>query len=149
MLRFSPKILGYVWLPLAAWLALWPAAESKQAAARERMPLRTMAVRGGCCRAEARTAAQTEVQTADAGPRGCCAERREQPARPPMCPEGGNARCAPCFGAGGPLLIAHALTVPDPERNELGAIRHGDHVAVSRDLRPPVPPPRLALIFSV
>jgi hypothetical protein len=122
------------WLLLAGWLLLWPAVE----ACRQEWPMlveraapeRTAA--GGCGRA---------AGSGDQG--GCCRGRSEAPARPATCPEGSNsARCNQCFGAGGPLLFAHALTVPEPERVVLGAILLGDHVVASRDLRPPVPPPR-------
>jgi hypothetical protein len=43
-------------------------------------------------------------------------------------------------------LFALALVVPEPERAVMGAIFPGDHVAASRDLRPPVPPPRMDVV---
>ena len=129
------------WLPLAAWLALWPAAQSRQAAQRELQPVQLAAADGGGCRMRC----PGEAGRPDgAGRHGCCAGREDAPERAPQCPDGGASRCLQCFGQGGPLLFAHALSVPEPERNVLGAIRHGDLVAATRDLRPPVPPPRAA-----
>lgn len=129
------------WLLLAAWLALWPAAESPQAIAREHaMMARSLVSTAGCCRAQAR-----DVPDEPAPGRGCCSRRSESPARPPSCPEGGASRCAQCFGYAALLMFANAQATLEPERPVLGAIRHGDHVAASRDLRPPVPPPRTAI----
>jgi hypothetical protein len=135
----APRLLAAVWLPLAAWLVLWPAAQARQAAVRELQPVRVAAAGDRGCRM--RCAAEVETPAA-AGRHCCCAGREEAPERVPPCPDGGASRCLQCFGQGGPLLFAHALSVPEPERNLLGAIRHGDLVAASRDLRPPVPPPR-------
>lgn len=135
-----------IWLLLASWLAFWPAAEARQAAARERMPMPrpvAAAVARGCC--QARPAPQASRQPSvddDSAQRGCCSRPSGSPARGPSCPEGGASRCAQCFGYGALLMFAHAQPVPDPERPMLGAIRHGDLAACSRDLRPPVPPPR-------
>ncbi len=121
------------WLLLAGWLLLWPAVEAR----RQEWPL--MAERA----APERAAASGCGRSAESGDQGgCCRGRGEAPARPAACPEGSNsARCNQCFGAGGPLLFAHALTVPEPERVVLGAILLGDHVVATRSLRPPVPPP--------
>lgn len=133
-------------LLLAAWLAFWPAAEARQAAARERMPIPrpvAAAVARGCCQARpAPQASQQPSADADDARRGCCSRPAGAPTRVPSCPEGGAARCAQCFGYGALLMFTHVQAVPEPERPMLGAIRHGDHVAASRHLRPPVPPPR-------
>jgi hypothetical protein len=129
-----PQSLRLGWLLLAGWLLLWPATEARF----QKWPM--MAERGAPDRAAASGCSRT-AGSADRG--GCCRGRSEAPARPATCPEGGNsARCGQSCGAGGPLLFAHALTVPEPERVVLGAIVLGDHVVASRDLRPPVPPPR-------
>jgi hypothetical protein len=145
------RILRLGWLLLAGWLALWPAAEARRADLRlgaaqfaqtakfEKMaqfaqmaPAADVAgPAGGCCRA-----------AKPAGEDACCRGRSETPARPASCPEGGTPRCIQCQTTGGAALFAHSLAVPEPERAVLGAIFLGDHVAVSRDLRPPVPPPR-------
>lgn len=134
------------WLLLAAWMAMWPGLESRQSAVRQALrtvtPARELALAGGgCCRARAVEAPSGPI----GGDRhGCCRPRDEATTRPASCPEGGGARCGQCFGTAGLLMLAYVQSLPDPERPVLGALRPGDHVASSRDLRPPVPPPRPA-----
>lgn len=140
------RLLTWLWLPLAAWLAWWPASQSRQAAVRELQPVRVAAAEEQGCHRRCQAA---ESASASEERHCCCSGRAEAPDRVPSCPEGGASRCLQCFGQGGPLLFAHALIVPEPERNLLGAIRHGDLVAASRDLRPPVPPPRGADVFPL
>jgi len=119
------------WLLLAGWLALWPAAEARQAELRlSAVPTAPVSKAGGGC---------SSNQSADGG---CCRGCSGTPARPVSCPDAGSARCVQCQGTGGAALFAQALVVPEPERAALGAIFLGDPVAASRDLRPPVPPPR-------
>lgn len=146
MTQRPTSLIACLWLPLAAWLAMWPALEARQAPqvrTAVEMTRKARLQRGGCCRARAALAAAREH---GAGRHGCCAER-EGAGRMPACPEQGSSRCGQCFGTSGLLLATHVLSLPDPERPRLGSIRHGDHVADSRDLRPPEPPPRVANPF--
>lgn len=135
----TARLIALAWLPLAAWLALWPAVEARQLPMREMARQTVKVVRGGCC--GARPAEGAALPRGNER-HGCCRGQGEAPARVPACPDGGSARCQQCLNHGGPLLFTHVLSVPDPERRVLGALLHGDLVAASRDLRPPVPPPR-------
>ncbi len=139
--RATTWLLPAAWLLLAAWLGLWPAVASHRAASRELAaapaPASLAAVHGCCC------PAGTEAVPADgASRRGCCGEPLGAPTRAPSCPEGGSARCAQCVGCGAAPLLAFVYPAPDPQRPVLGSLPDGDLVADSRDLRPPVPPPR-------
>ncbi len=140
----TARLFALAWLPLAAWLALWPAVEARELPAREMARQAAKVVRSGCCGSRP---AEGGAQPRENERHGCCAGQGEAAARVPACPDGGNARCQQCLNHGGLLLFTHALPVPDPERKVLGAILHGDLVAASRDLRPPVPPPRSTAAF--
>ena len=148
---FRPtSLVAWLWLPLAAWLALWPAVEARVSP--PRLPatshVRKSPPRGGSgCHMRA---AKAGLRSQGGGCHGCCADRDGGERRAPACPEQGSSRCGQCFGTNGLLLAAHVLSMPDPERPELGSIRHGDLVAASRDLRPPEPPPRAtpAILFA-
>ncbi len=143
----SHTLTAFLWLPLAAWLALWPAMEARQAPrplVSGAMVRKARPVTVGGCHARA---AMAVARPQGDGCGSCCADRNGSERRMPACPEQGSARCGQCFGTNGLLLVAHVLSMPDPERPELGLIRHGDHVAASRDLRPPEPPPRAAHPF--
>lgn len=92
-----------------------------------------------CC------AARTPVAPADRdAPRGCGNVPLGSPVRAPSCPDGGASRCAQCVGFGAAPLLANSTSVPDPECCVFGSLLDGDSIADSRDLRPPVPPPRAA-----
>lgn len=143
----SHSLTALLWLPLAAWLAFWPAMEARQAP-QQLVSGGTMrkvrpASDGGCRARAAMVAARPQGDGCGA----CCSDRGGGERRMPACPEQGSSRCGQCFGTNGLLMAAHVLSMPDPERPELGPIRHGDHVAASRDLRPPEPPPRVANPF--
>ncbi len=149
LLHRPTSLIAYLWLPLAVWLALWPALEARQALRRltaVEMTRKALPARGGCCRARAALVAAREQGPSQ---QGCRAARDGCERRMPACPEQGSSSCGPCFGTSGLLLATHVLSLPDPERPELGSIRHGDHVAASRDLRPPEPPPRAANPFLI
>jgi len=133
----SVVIVRAGWLVLAGWLAMWPAAEARQAELRlvAAPTVPDSGALGGCC--------GPSKPVADSG---CCRGRGESPARPMSCPDAGSARCVQCQSTGGAALFAQALVVPEPERAALGAIVLRDPVAASRDLRPPVPPPRSVVV---
>ena len=135
----APCLFACLWLPLAAWLALGPAAQSRQAAFRGLQPVRTVLAQARSCRSGCAARPQSPAAPER---HGCCGERQDAPCRVPTCPEGNSSRCLQCYGQGGPVLFAQAPPVPEPERCVLGAFTSGDLVAASRDLRPPEPPPR-------
>ncbi len=130
------------WLLLAVWLAFWPAFATQQAAlradAQARRSVVAEAVHGCCCATPTAPAGEKD----DA--RGGCEGPLGSPARAPSCPDGGASRCSQCVGCGALPLLAHAALAPDPELTVVGSLPEGDHVAASRNLRPPVPPPRTA-----
>lgn len=141
--RPVPSLCASSWLLLAAWLAFWPAIASHRASSRDPVPVRhqTASAAGhSCC-----CAAQPPAAPADReAPHGCCNGPLGSPVRAPSCPDGSASRCAQCVGFGTAPLLADATPVSDPERSVLGSFLDGDRVADSRDLRPPVPPPRAA-----